>query len=656
MRKLLRYLFQYAILVIIGFILYQTVFKRETPPVHDREHWTQRDGFVAISYGGLSPEDQDGVLVSKQQLSRQLAALAQAGFNTITTSDVEAFYNDNKPLPDKALYLMFEGGRKDSVLFGQPALVRAGFNATLYLYGDLLAGWSRFFVRTGDLRRVADNPFWEVGSMGYHSELINKTPQGAYAYYLTARLHGADGKPGETGTMFDARVAADYKMAFDSIESETGKPPRGYIFMPANTLGGNLPADIAGPNLANISHYFPVAFTRVGETYNARDTDPRRLTRLQVNPSWNADRLLLEIESRMPKSAYLDFSASVRHGLWQVATGTIAASDHQLTLTSPAGKDGFARLRGSEGFENFLCQVKVTPAAGGSALIYLRYRDSASFVRIQVTADQVFVREKNGHALNTLLQYTLPLDQSGPVELDCCVKNNRLLLRVGGKEISRYPIPLTADTRRGSFALGTLGGQDARQATFAELRLNTFPSRWVQAPTLADAPLGDARTLTGIVLPASSLTADPVGDAATLVAVAANGVTAFLDLPGADAAAIEATAASVASAPASLVFSKLLRGFVLNLDNFPDTAALAQLENRLHEKGYAVALRITPAAKSRLLAASDSLRPDWLLFDMPPGNDTQDMTMLGNRFDKSRMLFRAPTTAASSAVYYGANG
>ena len=460
----------------------------------------------------------------------------------------------------------------------------------------------------------------------------------------------------ETDAAFDARVASDYKMAFDAIETEAGKPPLGYVFMPANTLGVSLPEDLARPNTENITRYFPVAFTRVGETYNGRDADPRRLSRLQVDPSWSPDRLLLEIESRMPRTAYLDFSNSVRHGLWQVATGTITASDRQLTLTSLAGKDGFARLRGSESFENFQCRVKVTPAADGSALIYLRYRDSASFVRLQITADQVLVREKNGHALNTLLQYTLPLDQTGPVDLDCCMKNNRLLLRVGGKEVSAYPIPLTADTRRGSFALGSLGGRTAHQAVFADLRLSTFPPRWVQAPTLADVPLDDARTLTGVVLPAASLTADPMNDAATLVTVAANGVTAFLDLPGADAAAIEATAASVASTPSAPVFAKLLRGFVLNLDNFPDTAVLARLENRLHENGYAVALRVTPTAKPRLLAADKDLRPDWLLFDMPPDKDAQDMTLLGNRFDKSRMLFRAPASAASTALYYGVNG
>lgn len=656
MRKFLRYLFQYAILAGVAFFVYQTAFKRDTPPVHDRDHWTQRDGFVALSYGGLSIEEKSGPLITKNQLREQLEALAKAGFRTITTEDVAAFYHQGKPLPEKPLYLMFEGGRKDSVLFSQPVLVRLGFNAALYLYGDKLTGWNRFFVRQGELRKVADNPFWDVDSMGYQSGPINETPQGAYAYPLTQRLAAAPGRPAETEEAFAARVARDYREAFASIEADTGKPPLGYVFMPANSLGVSLPEAIATPNVQSLARYFPVAFTRVGESYNPREADPRRLTRLQVDPSWSADRLLLEIESRLPRAAFLDFSTSVRQGLWQIATGVITVSGQHLTLQSPGDKDGFARLRGSEGFDNFVCQVTVTPAPDGAALLYLRYRDSGSFVRLQITPDQILVREKNGHALNTIFQYTLPLDHTGPVALDCCVKSNRLLLRVNGRNVGPYPIPLAAETSRGSFALGSLGEHGAHQATFTDLRLSTFPPRWVQSDTVANVPLEQARTLTGMVLPATSLTTNPIGDAAALVTVAANGVTAFLDMPGADAAKIEKTAAFVTAAPASLVFAKLLRGFVLSLEDFPDTDALARLENWLHEKGYAVALRVSAATRPRLLESGGKLHPDWLLFDMPPLDSAQDMTVLGNRFDMGRMLFRAPDTAGSGTVYYDVKG
>jgi hypothetical protein len=656
MRKFLRYLFQYAILAAFAAFVYQTAFKRDTPPVHDRALWSQRDGFVAISYSGITLDDHGGLAVGKDTLRRHLEALSRAGYKTVTTRDVLDFYQANKPLPDKALYLMFEGGRKDSVLFSQPVLTKVGYNAALYLFADRLKGWNRFFVRDDEARKVADNPFWDVNAMGYHSGLINQTADGHYGYFLSEYLAAPDGRPAETPEAFDARVARDYQEASQAIDAATGKPPLGYVFIPANTLGVSLPEPLARPNEKALKENFALAFTRVGETYNPREADCRALTRMQVGPDWTADRLLLEIGARMPKSRFLDFAASVSQGLWQVGPGEIAAEGQRLTLANPAGKDGFARLRGSEGFENFRCEVKVDPSPDGASLIYLRYRDAGSFVRIQTTADRVLVQEKNGPSLNTIFQYVLPLDHTGPVAYDCCVKSNRLLLTVDGVNVSPYPIPLTAGTGRGSFALGSLGDQGGHVASFSDLRLATFPPRWVQAGQVADVPLAEARTLTAMVLPAASLTADPINDAAALVTIASNGVTAFLDLPDADAAKVGEIAKFVADAPASLVFAKLLHGFVLSLDRFPDPAVLARTMADLHARGLAVALRLGPAGKARLLAADAALAPDWLLFDLPPAEGEDDMTVLENRFDKSRMLFRAATPDDSTAVYYDVKG
>ena len=653
MKKFLRYILQYAILGVAAYLIYQTAFTRGTPPAFDRANWSQRDGFVALSVGGLTVRDDVPSLMTKARLRENLQALAKAGYRTITSDDVRAFYDEGKPLPEKALYLMFEGGRKDSVLFSQPALQETGYHASLYLYGGHLKGWNRFFIRDSEIHKVAANPFWDVNSMGYNWALINVTPQGGYSHYLTALIDGPDGKPVETQEQFDARAAEDFRLAASSIKEATGIAPVGYLFNPANTLGVSMPEALARPVEEDLEKNFPIAFTRVGESYNDREKNPRALTRMQIGPDWTPERLLLEIESRMPRSRYLDFADSVRQGLWQVTTGGIAADGARLTLSQAGGKDPFARLRGSEGFENFLCQVKVFPTAEGASLVYLRYRDPGSFVRIQTTADRVLVQEKNGTSLNTIFQYVLPLDHKGPVTLECCVKSNRLLLSVNGTVASTYPIPLTADTSRGSFALGSLGEKTRQPALFADLRLTTFPPRWVQTARVANVNLDDSLTLTAMVLPADTLTRDPVGDAAAMVAVSSKGVNAYLDMTGADAARITETVRFVKDAPASLVFAKLLRGFVLSLDAFPEPRVLAALLDTLHAQGFSAAVRLTAASAARLAASNVALTPDWLLFDAPPSEeDVEEMTTLKNRFDRARMLYREPGPDDAAAIFY----
>lgn len=652
MRKFIRYAIQYAILGVAAYFIYQTTFTRGAPPVIDRAAWTQRDGFIAISYGGLSVDEHERSLVSKDQLRRHLETLAKSGFQTVTTADLRAFYDADKPLPEKALYLMFEGGRKDSVLFSQPVLQEMGYHASLYLYGSHLSGWNRFFVHADELRKIAANPFWDVNSMGYHAQAVNEGSPGGSAYYLTALLDGPDGKPVETQEQFDARAAEDFRLAFQSIDKATGLPPLGYVFMPANTLGGRLAPELAKPIEADLEATFPVAFTRVGEAYNSRNSDARALTRLQVDADWSAERLLLEIESRLPKSRYLDFSDSIRQGLWQITVGNMAADGARLNLAGTAGRDPFAKLRGSEGFVNFLCQVKVEPTKDCAGLIYLRYRDAGSYARIQVTQDRVSVQEKNGTSLNTIFQYVLPLDHTGPVALDACVKSNRLLLSIDGKNVSNYPIPLTADTSRGFFALGGLAEKDPQTVSFTDLRLSTFPPRWVQVADVHDVPLDEARTLTAMILPGSALSVDPVGDAAALVAISANGVSVFLDMPDADAAKVMDTVAFAKNAPAALVFAKLLRGFVLPLEAFPDLKALSALMTELRAKGFSVALRLSAAGIARLAETTVPLAPDWLLFDGEPNADAQDTAVLKNRYDRARMLTRLPGAAGSTAITY----
>ena len=657
MRKLLRYILQYAILGAAAYLVHQTAFTRGTPPVFDRANWSQRDGFVALGVGGLTIRDDVPALMTKARLREHLQALVKAGYRTITSEDVRAFYDEGKPLPEKALYLMFEGGRKDSVLFSQPTLQETGYHASLYLYGGHLKGWNRFFIRESEVRKVAENPFWDVNSKGCNWALINATPQGGYAHYLTARINGPDGKPAETQEQFGARVAEDFRLAAGSIKDATGVAPVGYLFIPANTLGVSMPQDLARPVEEDLDKHFPIAFTRVGESYNNREKNPRALTRMQIGPDWTPARLPLDPESRIPRARFPDSADSGRQGLWQVTAGSVAADGARLTLSPAGGKAPFALLRGSEGFENFLCQVKVYPTAEDTSLVYLRYRNAGSFVRIQVSEDRVLVQEKNGTSLNTVFQYALSLDHKGPVALECCVKSNRLLLRVDGTAASTYPIPLTADTSRGSFGLGSRGEKTRQPALFADLRLTAFPPRWVQTAHVADVNLDDSLMLTAMMLPADSLTRDPVGDAAAMVALSSKGVNALLDMTGADAARVTETVRFVKDAPASLVFAKLLRGFVLSLDAFPEPRDLAALLDTLHAQGLSAAVRLTAASAARLAASNVALTPDWLLFDAPPSEeDAEEMITLKNRFDRARMLYREPGPDAAAAIFYQGKG
>ena len=68
---------QWLILVCVCIFVVQLFIERGSPPQFDRESWTQRDGFTAISYGSLTREDKPG-LNSRGQFAQHLEAILQA--------------------------------------------------------------------------------------------------------------------------------------------------------------------------------------------------------------------------------------------------------------------------------------------------------------------------------------------------------------------------------------------------------------------------------------------------------------------------------------------------------------------------------------------------------------------------------------------------
>ena len=58
--KAVRSCVQWVILAAIGIFVVQLFIERGSPPQFDRESWTQRDGFTAISYGSLTRDESRG--------------------------------------------------------------------------------------------------------------------------------------------------------------------------------------------------------------------------------------------------------------------------------------------------------------------------------------------------------------------------------------------------------------------------------------------------------------------------------------------------------------------------------------------------------------------------------------------------------------------
>ena len=226
--KAVRSCVQWVILAAICVFVVQLFIERGSPPHFDRESWTQRDGFTAISYGSLTRDDKPG-LNSRGQFAQHVAAMEKAGYQWITTEDIIKFYRDGEPLPEKALYLMMEGGRKDSVIFGQEIMARYGVHAALFTTTGTLKSWNNFFVTKSNVAALAKSPFWNVGSQGLGLQAINENmPDVTPGYFLTDFLRDPTGLPAETEDQMRARLADYYKKFFRASGKDHARTAAGF--------------------------------------------------------------------------------------------------------------------------------------------------------------------------------------------------------------------------------------------------------------------------------------------------------------------------------------------------------------------------------------------------------------------------------------------
>ncbi|WP_295712570.1 polysaccharide deacetylase family protein [uncultured Mitsuokella sp.] len=153
---------------------------------------TEDTGFIAISYFGADRIGDISTLIGKDLLEQHLRALKDQGYVTITQKDIEDYYLHGKKLPKRALYLMFEDGRRDTAIFADDIIERLNFKATMMTYAGEFDRGDPKFLKPKELKDMEDSSFWEMGTNGYRLEYINVHDR--YGNYLgeinPLRYHG----------------------------------------------------------------------------------------------------------------------------------------------------------------------------------------------------------------------------------------------------------------------------------------------------------------------------------------------------------------------------------------------------------------------------------------------------------------------------------
>ncbi|KOS63874.1 polysaccharide deacetylase family protein [Lysinibacillus sp. FJAT-14222] len=410
-RKIIRSIVQSIIVVFLAILLIRVVFLTEKR-VEETVPLENKDGFIALSYFGVS-RGESPKYVSKENLKKQLALLESQGYQTITQQDILDFYQKNKPLPEKALYLSFEDGRTDSSIFAQNIMEDLNYKATMFTYANKMDTRDNKFLKPKDLLLMEKSGYWELGSNGYRLTYINiyndkgqslgvidennvpnKTTIEYYNHYLMDFIRNQYMIPSETRQEMEKRIQKDYQLMHDIYEEKLEEVPKTYAIMHANSLYNNMDPLVESANDKQIKDIFSMHFNLELGAYNDADTDLYNLSRLQVSPYWSTNHVMMKIRQASKQNVEFEVGDHQQAKEWSIINGAAEFENNEITLTSAPSSEGRIILK-----EALPKQYNINFAFKGNVVgqqsIYLNYDEkNNSYIRVALIDNKIVVSEK----------------------------------------------------------------------------------------------------------------------------------------------------------------------------------------------------------------------------------------------------------------------
>lgn len=423
-----------AVVAIVKALTTNTVYTAYDP--EDTTVVSGKDaGFIAVSYFGVDRQGTD-TLISTSQLDEQLKTLHDLGYVTISQEDVINYYEKGTALPDKALFLLFEDGRRDTALFARKILEKYNYKATILSYADKFEEKDPKFLSTKDLKELVDSGFWELGTNGYRLSYINSYDRynrflgqmtsdefvrvnqylgRNYNHYLMDYIRDEDGTPVESKDAMESRITQDYRYMEQIYSSEFGYVPKVYCIMHSNTGRFGNTESVSEANAENIEDLFSLNFNRDGFAFNTKDSSMYDLTRIQPQAYWSTNHLLMRIWDDLPDEQKENIEFVTGEGkraekaakAWTLESGAAEFKKDNIILTSLPEGEGVLNLKDSE-TEDAEISAELQGNKIGSQTIYLRADEKhQTYISVALQNNHLVVAEKNDGSVDTLFEKDL---------------------------------------------------------------------------------------------------------------------------------------------------------------------------------------------------------------------------------------------------------
>ncbi|MDZ4198928.1 MAG: polysaccharide deacetylase family protein, partial [Kiritimatiellia bacterium] len=410
--------------------------------------------FVALAYRGISDKPLE---VDEARFRDHLQALRRAGYKPITLREVQALYREGRLLPEKAVLLTFEHGRRSSYFSVKRVLQRSGWNAVMFLWVQAIENQDPAALRWPYVRNLARSRNWEIAAQSYDGfSRVLAGPSGQEGNYLTSPVWMPADERHETLVEFQDRLRADHEKSIRLIDQKIGAPPIAFAY-PRGDFGQyqSKAMMIRAINQALAARYYPLAFLSGNLALNTRFSDPHRLNRLLVRSSWTGEDLVAFLDRSWPKRDSLLPEEDVDSKAWIVDWGRLdQEQDGGVHLRAAEETTGAkAWIAGSNLKRDFHSRVSFRLESGQFGLFFRASPDGESFIylgleavptaegeadaaRAESSAGQVWLRQKEiGGERFTLGSAEVRLISGQEHTLDVYVRENLFFALLDGKPV-----------------------------------------------------------------------------------------------------------------------------------------------------------------------------------------------------------------------------
>ena len=122
-----------------------------------------RNAVPVLNYHQINDTEKNSLTVNTEQFAAQMKYLHDAGYTTITMTDMLNAWDNGAPLPDRPVIITFDDGYMDNYRHAFPILKQYGHKATVFIVTDYVNTYPNY-ITWDNAREMLQSGVIDIGS------------------------------------------------------------------------------------------------------------------------------------------------------------------------------------------------------------------------------------------------------------------------------------------------------------------------------------------------------------------------------------------------------------------------------------------------------------------------------------------------------------